>query len=270
LRGVETAFVVSGDSGDGTNWYREDFLRGQISKEDLAVADSYTADINVYQSIFEKARGLVVIDDNNRLPYPPCLLVNPAIAARGIYQKKKGTTYLLGPKYAMVRREFLSGGSREIKKDIGKIMLTMGGAARDGVIEKIKTALGERFPVAEVTVARGLSAAEMTALMQGSDLAVTAAGQTVFEIMMTGLPFVCVKNAANQSLNIKGFIDKKVIDDYADTESGDCIEKLPRLVSNLMGVGARKKQSERMKRIMDNRSVKTVADAILRYKGARR
>ena len=41
-------------------------------------------------------------------------------------------------------------------------------------------------------------------IMQRSDFAITAAGQTIFELLATQTPFIPIQNADNQKINVDG------------------------------------------------------------------
>jgi spore coat polysaccharide biosynthesis predicted glycosyltransferase SpsG len=129
---------------------------------------------------------------------------------------------LLGPRYAQLRNEFLGwrGWKHEIPAVARKVLVTMGGADPNDVTSKVVQALAPLHNIEAVVVAGGnnpniealrsavaplssfvrlaVDAPNMPELMAWADIAVAAAGSTVWELAFMGLPSLVISLADNQ------------------------------------------------------------------------
>jgi UDP-2,4-diacetamido-2,4,6-trideoxy-beta-L-altropyranose hydrolase len=216
------------------------------SQEDLGqtthlITDTLQADIQNARVVLDgyhfgpdyqlgiKAAGfkLLVVDDYGHAGfYHADWVLNQNISAREeLYAKRSpDTKLLLGPKFAMLRKEFLAykGWQREIAPVAKKILVTLGGSDPDNVTLKViqelidldlhaKVVIGGSNPhlceienflhsqkdstaLIEVIV----NATNMPELMAWADFAVAAAGSTCWELAFMGLPSIFVILAENQ------------------------------------------------------------------------
>jgi UDP-2,4-diacetamido-2,4,6-trideoxy-beta-L-altropyranose hydrolase len=176
-----------------------------------------------------KAAGfkLLVVDDYGHADfYHADWVLNQNISAREeLYAMRSlDTKLLLGPKFAMLRKEFLAykGWQREIAPVAKKILVTLGGSDPDNVTLKViqalidldlhvKVVIGgsnphlceienfiqsqiDRTALIEVFV----NATNMPELMVWADVAVVAAGSTCWEFAFMGLPSLVFILADNQ------------------------------------------------------------------------
>ena len=188
-----------------------------------------------------KAAGfkLLVIDDYGHADfYPADWVLNQNISAgEELYAKRSpATKLLLGPKFAMLRKEFLAykGWQRKIAPVAKKILVTLGGADPDNVTLKliqalidfdlhVKVVIGGSNPhlreienfiqsqnnstaLIEVTV----NATNMPELMVWADIAVAAAGSTSWELAFMGLPNLVFILADNQVEIAEGLSARQV------------------------------------------------------------
>jgi spore coat polysaccharide biosynthesis predicted glycosyltransferase SpsG len=117
-RRITPKFIINGDDSiEGLlkhiiyqiiNWIDEkNRLFETVKDVDIAIIDSYLADISFYKKLSELAKIAVYIDDNKRLDYPKGIVLNGNIHAETLnYPKKDGITYLLGTKYTPLKKEF--------------------------------------------------------------------------------------------------------------------------------------------------------------------
>ena len=129
---------------------------------------------------------------------------------------------LLGPRYALLRPEFYSPPARDPHRPCRQVLVTLGGSDLAGLTSAVLETLARVLPegVRCLTVAgaanprveelRALTrrlgpayelrdnVADMAALMAQTDLAVTAAGSTVWELACLGVPAVALPLADNQ------------------------------------------------------------------------
>jgi UDP-2,4-diacetamido-2,4,6-trideoxy-beta-L-altropyranose hydrolase len=217
------------------NWLenRSELFR-LIKGSNMVIIDSYLADIRMYQRIMEKVKVSVYLDDYQRLNYPPGVLVNPAVMKEEAILYPKENKLLLGSEFFMLRKEFWDIPEKVTREKIENIMVTFGGDDIANATPKVLKMLAEKYPDIKKTVIIGKGfkntdeiknsadnntelvfypdARKMLEIMLKSDVAVSAAGQTLFELARVGVPTVAVMVAANQTnniiaLDIPGFID---------------------------------------------------------------
>jgi len=176
-----------------------------------------------------RAAGLrtLVIDDIADAPrYDADIVLNQNIyAERFTYRAAEGTTFLLGPRYALLRREFVRrrDWQRPHPERARRLLVTMGGG---GGSEPLMTAIEGLIALGDasldVTVLAGPSTiggdtaaraaaqsglpitfvsnpADMPGLFAGADMALSAGGSTCWEMCFMQLPAVLVTLSDNQS-----------------------------------------------------------------------
>jgi len=176
-----------------------------------------------------KAAGLKVlfIDDNGHAAsYSADLVLNQnAHASEALYPNHEASTrLLLGPRYALLRREFAAWREwkREIPEMARRLLVTMGGSDPANVTATVIDAIASRPDVEIMAVAGGSNphlrelrelvgrlegrvrlvenANNMPELMARADVAVSGAGTTNWEICFMGLPALIIVLAENQRL----------------------------------------------------------------------
>lgn len=176
-----------------------------------------------------KAAGLRILflDDNGHAGcYAADLILNQNVHAdEGWYAKRVPyTRLLLGPRYALLRREFRAGRgwNREIPARARKIAVSMGGSDPENVTGKVIAAL-RAIPIQDLEVrvivggsnphAKELERAvqdagdnfhvlknvsDMPEVLAWADVMVAAAGSICWEICGMGLPAILLVTAENQ------------------------------------------------------------------------
>jgi len=189
------------------------------------VADGYHFEVGFGRALKEAGHKILVLDDNGGADTSDAdLVLNQNIHAQADWYGESPGRLLLGPRYALLRREFRTwrGWQRETPEIAHKALVTLGGSDPDNVTRKVVEALSlvgpERLDptivigggnphraALEAEASRlGVSARFVTnppdlpALMADADLAVSAAGSTVWELAFLGVPSLLVVTAANQ------------------------------------------------------------------------
>ena len=188
-----------------------------------------------------KAAGfkLLVVDDYGHADfYHADWVLNQNISAREeLYAKRSpDTKLLLGPKFAMLRKEFLAykGWQREIAPMAKKILVTLGGSDPDNVTLKVIQALIDLDLHVKVVIGGSNphlreienfiqsqndstpfielldNATNMPELMAWADVAVAAAGSTCWELAFMGLPNLVFILADNQVEIAEGLSARQV------------------------------------------------------------
>ena len=191
------------------------------------VLDGYQFGPPYRRLIHEAGLPLLLIDDQGGAgPYDvECLLNQNLHAEEGLYVPRGlSTQLLLGTRYALLRREFLSWAKRRrtISDGPRHVLVTLGGGDKDNVTRQIVLALRDvHVDGLEVVVALGVNnphenglesaiqnsrvrfrlerdSRNMAALMAWADVAVSGAGSTCWELSCLGVPFLVVVLAENQ------------------------------------------------------------------------
>ena len=195
-------------------------------KASFVVLDGYDFDLNYQHGLRAAGCSLMVIEDMVRLPrYEADILLNQNLGAERLeYDCNPDAALLLGPKYALLRREFSVWRSRlhTVPETARKILVTMGGGDLDNVTLKVIRGLRQlEIARLEIRVVAGPAnphinelreaadtfpgrielltyVSDMAPLMAWADLAVTGAGSTCWELACVGLPAVVLVIAENQ------------------------------------------------------------------------
>lgn len=196
----------------------------------LVALDGYQFDAEFQRGIKRAGCRLLVVDDHGHADfYHADVVLNQNISASPeLYARRDaGTQLLLGPKHALLRREFLGlrDWQREIPATATRLLVTLGGTDPNNVTQHVIHALvGSGFEVKAVVgggnphlanlrlvantatddhtrVDVVMNPTDMPALMRWADMAVSAAGSTSWELALAGLPSLFLIIAANQSAN---------------------------------------------------------------------
>lgn len=276
-RGIDVEFIINGDikkidilnglEVKFENWLSTEYLNDCIESSDYCIVDSYLADVELYDLISMKAKKALYIDDTARVNYPLGIVVNPSLNTYGMYYPKTNTnTYLLGKKFIILRTPFIDANRHTINEEVKEVIITMGGSDIRNLSPQIMKHICAKYPkikfnvvvsdnfsnielikstwLPNVELHYNVDAESMKNLMLQSDIAITAAGQTIYELLATKTPFIPIKIIENQSNNTNGLQNinaNQIIIDYND----ECIfEKLRNEFDSLINLEKRLKSIE--------------------------
>lgn len=217
MRGGDVVWVVDGDDAAQTMMAGAPaaFSAWQFSPPAApggqVLIDSYSAPRETYAALAPS--GGIFIDDLVRLDYPAGVVVHSApgeVAPRG------EAKWLTGPSWHPLRPEFWEVTERPSRDVIQRVLVVLGGVDHRGLGERLAQVVLRRLsevrvdlvlgaaaaappPLPGLTAHRGLSASEMRNHMLDADIAVTAAGQTLYELACCGCPALLVGVADNQA-----------------------------------------------------------------------
>ena len=241
-------------------------LTGEIKNSDIIIIDSYRAEKDFYENISKHSKLSLFIDDTIRLEYPNGFVLNGTINAESFpYRKTPGKKYLLGTKYIPLRKDFWNVGSRIFNRELTSILITFGATDSQNLTSPVLKSLQDNFPTIKkkVIVGSGFikkneieklrnsntelfyspSASLIRDLMLSCDLTISAAGQTLYELAVTGSPTIAVGVAENQKRNILGWKKRGFLIDTISHRDKNFIKKIVGLVNSLNSVSIRKKIS---------------------------
>lgn len=257
--GIEARLVVDSDSDIGRimgervhevlNW-KENIEKYSLESQ-YVIVDSYFANEDVCADIVKRAKKVVFIDDYGRIDYPGGIVINPILRCPpNLYNGNSSATYLSGIEYVILRNAFDSCISRELNQDIREVFVSLGGADAAEATGAVIKALNKcevsgciinlvitkaykndadyfeclNFELGQknvLIVHKDLSDGEMYELMKRCDFAISAAGQTINELVSVQLPFLCLRCAANQDNNIGALKELGIIKNSVDCISAD-------------------------------------------------
>lgn len=245
------------------------------------IVDDYALTDELLQSCAPRWPLTFVIDDlaTRQLEHAFGIL-NPTVGVSAAdYPKASGKHLMLGPNYALLRRDFASVPERKHAPNVGQVLVTTGGSdPGDHTPVIVRTALsampdaafdvvvGPLFSarcrtllaaIAESNSRVTLHAApsNLLPLMRRCDLAISAAGQTLFELGASGTPTVAVAIANNQRRNLQ-----------AMSEAGMVMAAVPSLTDAIVAVQSIEKRqslSSRARQVVDGLGAERAAKAIV-------
>lgn len=254
-------------------------------KGDILITDSY----DVTDSYFEETRKMfcktIYIDDLCIYDFKNVdMVINQNINAEDLnYNLNGGTKFLLGPSYAMLRKEFKNAYPKCIRKSISDIMITLGGGDAFRVTYKLLCYLKEKpynFHVVigpafhkdyieQLKVYEAYSNiklyynADMRALMEKCDICISAAGGTLYELCNLGVPSFSIITAENQHKVAEKFHSLGIIENlgwYSEISAEMVINKLYNIDKDY---SKRKNISRKLQSIVDGNGSDRIVGKIL-------
>jgi UDP-2,4-diacetamido-2,4,6-trideoxy-beta-L-altropyranose hydrolase len=295
-RGLEATLFVSGDHGAADflgnrnyvlkDWINLDILNSLLVGKHYAIVDSYLAVSEVFKFISKHTVRALYIDDNNRIDYPEGIVTNPSLYPFDIsYPNTDQVKYLLGKSYIILREPFLRAYTRINKTSIDAVLITLGGSDPTSMTPSILRIMQELYPewTKHVVIGNGFShveeikavkdkntilhyyldGSEMRELMLTSDLAITAAGQTVYELIKTQTPFIPIQVADNQDTNIVGLLEYRLINKVLNGRSDQWKTDLGYELDELVPHFSRESLSTNMRECIDGQGVERLIDELI-------
>ena len=188
------------------------------------VIDGYQFGQNYFAALQPSSRRLLVLDDVGSTPCRSADVIlnqNPSASA-GMYDDAgENALLLLGPRYALLRRQFKRAQAmRKIPSRADRLLITLGGGANAGTcVQLIERLMRELPSSADVAIVRGpahdeaftafdgntagrvrilQSVDDMASLMACAELAIAGGGSTCLELAFMGVPTCIITMADNQ------------------------------------------------------------------------
>lgn len=281
--------LVKGKTHKIFNWLKEkDKLSRIVQDAEVVIIDSYLATPDFYKYISVSTGLAVYIDDNKRIDYPKGIVANGNIHAAMLkYPEKDGVFYLLGPKYAPLRKEFWTTSSKCIKKNIESAVVTFGGDDSKNLTLKVLKLLVDDHPelIKNVIVGgRGFRNIErlkrlkdrktrlvydpitglLRDMMAGSDIAFCAGGQTLYELAKVGTPAIVIGSVDNQLSNIKMWEEADFIEYAGWWEDTRTINNVSKCLGRMKEQNRRKEMARIGKTLIDGKGARRIIQEILK------
>ncbi|GEK91025.1 bifunctional UDP-2,4-diacetamido-2,4,6-trideoxy-beta-L-altropyranose hydrolase/GNAT family N-acetyltransferase [Alkalibacterium kapii] len=294
-REVIVDFVVNGDVDSvnfikeypiiNVDWLNHDYINNNISSNDYVIVDSYLATNEDYLKLKSKSRELFVIDDFGRLHYPEGTIINPSLNTESIdYSCANKHSLLLGPRYVIVRSAFVKEENRTLRDSVKKVIIMMGGTDIRNLTPALIETLASKNPSVEFNVVinkaqhselnlgvnpknvsyhSNLTDIEMSRLMSENDIAITAAGQSIYELMATQTPFLAIQVIDNQKNNCDAIIkhiSPEIVFHYTDT---DLLTKIESAFHQIEDRTVRKELVKKQRQLIDGKGSQRIVDALI-------
>jgi UDP-2,4-diacetamido-2,4,6-trideoxy-beta-L-altropyranose hydrolase len=276
-KGYKSQLIINGDKSiesliKATNYLRLNWISSKseilsiVDNADIIIIDSYNCPLEIYNSLSGVCKIAAYIDDNVRLEYPKGVVINGVIGSEELdYSKRDDIIYLLGEQYSFLRNDFWDVPQKIIAKDVNSIMVTCGGNDLNGLSLRILKQLVKDYPSVKknfilkninlkglayfekhASIYIGINASQMKDLMIKSDIAISAAGQTTYELCRVGTPFVAINTATNQTFSINNFYKRGLVNPAILPNDQEFELKLSKQLCTLTSFGFRKRLSQKM------------------------
>lgn len=256
----------------------------------VAVVDSHEVSPGYLAAL--RSAGLLVVarDDQALFPFPCQMVLNGNADARRLpYSSSSGDTeFLLGPEYMILGREFWEVPPRPVRTVVQNILLTVGGGDQRNLMPEMLRRLDQvhgEFTVTAVigpffenvtevksaadSVQRTIRVVEsprsMRDLMEQADLAISAAGQTLYELARLGCPTIAIQVADNQAGQLQVLADLGCLCSAGGADGEDLTTGVERAVVSLLpDLEAHQDMAAAGQRLVDGQGAIRVAEAIIR------
>nr|WP_279587853.1 glycosyltransferase [Microbacterium ulmi] len=255
------------------------------AEADVVVVDSYTIDPAEIGRLDALAPVLAVIDGDDRRIRASAYLDQNLHAEALPYPSHVSDRLYAGSRYALVRRELseLHRVSAWPLPDEPRVLCVLGGsdplrsmprvaAALCTLPEEVRltlvTAPESLQDVRELVAGRGgvkvvPPTSHIAGLLAESDLVVSAAGTTAWDVCTIGMPAVFIAVVDNQRAGLRAILDAGVALGLDATHDVACIDTVGQLVAMLIDdEDLRNEQSARCRELFDGRGPERVADAL--------
>lgn len=262
--------------------------------------DSYFVTSEYMEAVHDVCREIgcimTYIDDRYAFPYQCDMLLNYNIIASKekyvrLYAENPLPFFLLGVSFAPLRKEFQNIVGRDNAKSVISVLVSTGGSDTEHfTLELIKEAAVNRDYVFHFVVGmmnpdrdriRELSkrtenivihenVSNMKELMQSCDVAISAAGSTLYELCATGTPTVTYVLADNQKPGADGFDKKSMIKNCGDIRELGGKQLAQRLIHEItilaQDASERNKRSECMRSMVDGKGALRIMEHVMKKK----
>lgn len=213
-----------GDFEAHLNFFQETVSRLPSGTLIWAVCDGYHFTYDFHKKLSYSGAKLLVIDDFIHLAnYHADLILNQNLGV-DFFRYPENIKVLAGPKYALIRREFLGRAicDRDFRFPVKKILVTLGGsdpgnvtlkilenlASIDAGFKEIRVVIGSQNCHSKIISSFVASvdfrckiiqpAKDMPSLMEWADFVISAGGTTCLELAYMGVPFLTFTLSENQ------------------------------------------------------------------------
>lgn len=263
-------------------------------KPDVVVTDlPYTTE-EYLRRLKRYGRLMVSIDDLALATHCADLVISGYLSAK--FKKYRttnpNTKFLIGPEYLMLQKNFekMNRVRRKIRKNARDVLVTLGGADPKNLTTKVARALSQINQNLNVTIVLGpaythhkelrkllkelktskvkfrirSNVKNMAKLMMETDIAITAGGETAYELAAVGIPSINISQVEHQCLNaqelerVGAVINLGLGSKVSESQISNTVVRL------LRDKSLKQKMSLAGKRLVDGKGAKRVAEIIIK------
>ena len=264
------------------DWLNEDI--SFLKKDDFVIIDSYLAEQKHFNSLKKEGIKTLVLDDYYRLSYPTDYIINPNVSADSSMYYSTSAKIFCGAEYVILREEFRGISNVKQKENINEIVITVGGSDYRNLLPRFINKVIPLFPKFQFNILAAsedyktyldslnknrnteifgfLHAEEIKNLFVKSDIAVSASGQTLGELVITSTPFVAFAVDDDQYPTQQFYLAQNIISEKILWSDSDFIEKIEIGIRNLLNKNEREIQIKKARKFIDGKGVERIVSNI--------
>lgn len=215
--GSEAVLSLLADRGFGADYAGRDAeaITRMVRAGDAVVFDGYRFSAEVMGATKDRGCRIGAIDDLGEGQFPVDVLLNQNPLQHTSYATLPETVTLLGPRFALVRAEFIRHRRLRASPRPRTLVVTMGGSDVAGLTTETLGLAPSRPAFDHIILVIGPSAGpppgpipadveivraprDVASVFARGDAAVSAAGSTTWELLSMGMPTALVQVASNQ------------------------------------------------------------------------
>ncbi|MDQ0159582.1 glycosyltransferase [Alkalibacillus salilacus] len=258
------------------DWCNFSFIQNKIKDYHNLIVDSYLVSKTVCEQLVQQAGHCLILDDLNRIDYPGnAMVVNLSLEA-----SESRSHYYSGRDYIILRKPLTETRHKTINQDVERVFITLGSAGNQSTQALMKSLAGKYPYIHFYVLLAGDESVEslnqthihrldqigpddMLEQIMQADIVITAAGQTLLEVIRTQTPFIPIATADNQQNNvaslINGGLNEKVIRIDSPMFYQDVLKQFERLLS----YQERQKLSDELSGLIDGNGSKRVIQLLI-------
>jgi len=256
-------------------------LRAASEKSNVqCVVDDPAAGTTFFKRLMEVA-PVWCVDDTAKRFFPVTAVVNGTAAIeKAEFRLLPQTRLFAGSRYILLRQAFAARKRRRFDGPVKRVLILSGGGSSRGLVRMtlpvVRTLLREAMidvvagPMSDISGFSGIkmvqvyrSPKQMDKLMRKADIAISAGGQTLYELAAVQTPTIGVRVASNQRLNLKGLSQAGALIDAGSVATRSFSNRLVRALRQLSGSAVhRQKLAKNARRMVDGRGALRLAQAM--------
>ena len=296
-KGITPQFIINGDEKvkgyfnnikyDLFDWTQDEHrLLKQIESSDIVIIDTLLANLNLINKICEYITIPVFIDDFRKLNYRRGVVLDWTIYAEERYLISNTVKYLLGSKFVALRRAFWEVPMKIIKRDITEIVITMGGSDIRNLTPTILRNMNDikankfiiigsdfvNFNEIESLVKEDKSTKlifnpsdnEIVNIFSKADVAISASGQTLYELARIGTSTIAISIIDNQKYDVEGWLKAEFIEYAGSWDDNDLMVNMRQQYDNILfNFENRKRKALIAQSFVDGQGANRIVDALI-------
>lgn len=250
------------------------------------LVDSYQVSPHYLNTLRNRTK-LAYIDDINQFLYPADVLICYAIYSQNnnYEERYSDTRLLLGSRFTPLRKVFSHCPPKRIHKKVENLLLLSGGTDNEEALAKLLR-VSMKYDLKKITVVCGRFYRNYDALreqyektdkveirksldnidlyMKNADLALSAGGNTLYELCACGTPTISFSLADNQLGNVNEFNRQGIIPYAGDARKAELPDRADELLQQLIASeGLRTQLSRKMQALVDGNGAKRLALSLI-------